>query len=548
MKHTEVERIRDLGQKEEGGMHPSLRPLIRRGGTMRLHAIQREALWEISVEGGLLAPIAVGAGKGLISMLAPAAYGLYRTAKKTRGRVKALLLVPATLKRTYRSERAKFEPHFHVPDITVMSYAMLSRPDSARRLEELAPDIIICDEAHKLCNRNSARTLRVARYMDAHPETAFVALSGTLTKRSVLDYAHLAAWALKDGSPLPRTWTYLQSFSAVLDAEGQPCAQDYGAVAKAMGVQRTSRTEARAWYRDHLRNTPGVVASSESSIGASLILRPFKPEMPPVIEDALNHLEAAWESPNSEIQYEDAMQVAEAARRISQGFYYVWDWPNGEVDREWLEARRNWAREVAKITKRGLEGLDSERLVRDAVIASRSHMNRGGWLSLALLRAWDAWHPKRHKAAPPLKTIWLSTRIMHQAVEWAVKQKQPCIIWYRHRAVGEWLRACMPTFGPGEEPPTAPRTCALSIGAHGTGKNLQSWANQIVICPPSSGSMWEQLLGRTHRQGQKADEVRCSYLAHTKAFTGSLAKATRDARYIQETTGSPQKLLYCTRL
>jgi len=87
----------------------------------------------------------------------------------------------------------------------------------------------------------------------------------------------------------------------------------------------------------------------------------------------------------------------------------------------------------------------------------------------------------------------------------------------------------------------------MSIRAHGVGKNLQhGWSTQIVLEPPSSGTVWEQLLGRTHRPGQEADTVSFYVYQHTEAFRRAVVQAREDAAYIQDTTGSRQKLVYCT--
>ena len=106
--------------------------------------------------------------------------------------------------------------------------------------------------------------------------------------------------------------------------------------------------------------------------------------------------------------------------------------------------------------------------------------------------------------------------------------------------------AGIPVYGAGHYPPEKGPTCAMSIRAHGVGKNLQhGWSNQLVVEPPSSGNVWEQLLGRTHRPGQQADTVRVTVYTHTPAFRDAVLKAKKDAHYIQDTTGSRQKLLYC---
>jgi hypothetical protein len=82
----------------------------------------------------------------------------------------------------------------------------------------------------------------------------------------------------------------------------------------------------------------------------------------------------------------------------------------------------------------------------------------------------------------------------------------------------------------------------LSIAAHGTGKNLQ-WTNRNLVCtPPTGGDIWEQLIGRTHRQGQTADEVFVDVYQHTAAVVEGFAKARSSAVYSESTMGQRQRL------
>jgi hypothetical protein len=46
-----------------------------------------------------------------------------------------------------------------------------------------------------------------------------------------------------------------------------------------------------------------------------------------------------------------------------------------------------------------------------------------------------------------------------------------------------------------------------SIASNAEGRNLQGWSNNLITSCPPNGSQIEQLLGRTHRDGQEADEV-----------------------------------------
>jgi hypothetical protein len=89
---------------------------------------------------------------------------------------------------------------------------------------------------------------------------------------------------------------------------------------------------------------------------------------------------------------------------------------------------------------------------------------------------------------------------------------------------------------------------ALSIRSHGTGLNLQKSSDNLVLCWPSSGKTCEQLVGRTHRYGQQADTVTMAYYAPTPEADRAVDASRSDARYIEETQGSPQKLNYGTWL
>ena len=81
----------------------------------------------------------------------------------------------------------------------------------------------------------------------------------------------------------------------------------------------------------------------------------------------------------------------------------------------------------------------------------------------------------------------------------------PSIVWVPSPHLGEALAARngLPWYGPDNDPSgaTAP-TIMASARAHGVGKNLQHYARNLVLSPPSSAAVWEQLLGRTPRPGR----------------------------------------------
>ena len=95
---------------------------------------------------------------------------------------------------------------------------------------------------------------------------------------------------------------------------------------------------------------------------------------------------------------------------------------------------------------------------------------------------------------------------------------------------------------PGEPVPLDNATVALSIASHGTALNLQAWHTNVLLDVPANGTAWEQLLGRTHRPGQKSDEIAVHIPHWSWVQRKSLAKARSDAAWIQTATENPQKL------
>jgi len=122
------------------------------------------------------------------------------------------------------------------------------------------------------------------------------------------------------------------------------------------------------------------------------------------------------------------------------------------------------------------------------------------------------------------------------------------LVVYKSQAVETWLRGMgFAVFGAGSDaPPDSEPFPAVSLSVHGRGKNLQAWPVMLVLEPPSSGLVWEQLLGRIHRPGQTADLCVAEVLnpGVLGGGKGRLEKAREDAEYIEDTTGQKQKLGY----
>lgn len=560
-------RPSDLGPYASGGERDLTSVYARPGGKMKLWPIQSAALTEAPKVDGLLGPIGVGHGKALITLLMPAAM---------KARMAVILIPPSLRDQTMSQVIPEMAKHWFLPlaNLRVVAYSEISNHRSADILEEIKPDLIVADEVHALKNRSAARTKRFLRYMKEHPECRFVGLSGTITRKSLKDYQHLSELALKKYSPLPRSWADLADWSEAIDVSDDPmppgalrqlctpeeCARiDDPEVGSNDAKAHAAHEAVRAGFRRRLVETPGVVATEEGALGTSLVLHGVRPLVPSTVNDALQKLRFKWEIGGEELT--DALAVSRVGRQLASGFYYKWVWPkeirpDGTPDNEWLEARAAWHKEVREIIKLSRKGLDSPFLVTKAVLDGKYQSD-----------AYQAWHVLKDRYAaypnglPPRESVWLSEFVVDAAIAWAEKhatKAQPAIIWYQWQELGEKIaaRGKFPFFGGG---PTASRDLALvdvkktpvivaSIKAHGTGKNLQAFSQNLIVNTPSAGAEWEQLLARTHRPGQEADEVSGYVLLHTLETSDAFATALNDARYIEQTQGQKQKLNYARRV
>ena len=497
-------------------------------GEMELWPIQAAALREIHDWKGCLGPIAVGQGKALISLLAPTVAGVQ----------KAVLLVPASLRdQTNEHVLPHLRMHWKMrPEPILIGYEELSLEKNAELLWEIQPEMIIADEAHYLKNLNSGRGRRVRRYMSEFPKTIFVALSGTMTRRSLRDYWHLTLWALKeDLSPLPTKWTDLQQWADVLDEgveeEKRP---DPGA----MILFCEGEENVRQGFRRRFVETPGVVASPEDQLGVSLRIDKRPVDVPFEVSAAITNLESKWAAPGGE-EIAEAAEIARHAKELACGFYYVWDPP---PPKEWMEARQEWKAYVRETIRHNRRGLDTELQVWNECNRALKETNKKVDTSKYI-----KWAGIKDSFKPNSIPIWISDFLVKEIIKWL--NETGGIAWIEHRALGEALEAAgVKYYGSGEkasrEIQHAEGPIAASARAHGTGKNLQKWNKNLITSASSSGQTWEQIIGRTHRPGQEADEVLVDVFLHTQRLNEAFRQAIADAHYFKDTTGAPRKLLY----
>ena len=547
---TETQRVCQLPLRDYSAADLTHK-YAKKGCTWRLRPIQSQALAALEDAKGGLFSIGVGWGKTLIGFLA---------AHATKSKF-TIFLAPASTCAQLESNYMKLKGQFKLGPVEIVSYGRLSRPDGSDLLERLAEPykdeeiIIVCDEVHRIKRKESARTKRVIRFLREHQAVRFVGMSGTLTSKGLKDMAHIAEMALRENSPLPRDRNHINAWAECIDVDGQPGDTDWKTVVPLWKLYndesvfrsryKDRRTRIRKAFQQRFRTSPGVVASVEGALGCSLELLKMPLLTPPSIENALELAVDEEATPDGDVFKDDSSQWR-ALRQISAGFYYRWVWPDGEADEDWLDARYEWSRCVRReLSYSAKQGYDSPLLVANQVARELEEGRRG-----FIHRAWALWFGSglSKQKAPPTEAVWIDDFLIRDAVAWAGRQEEPVILWYESKAVEDKLRENgIPVYGAGNNPPETGPTCAMSIRAHGVGKNLQhGWSSQLALELPSSGTVWEQLLGRTHRPGQEADTVKFYMYQHTQPYKQAMAKARTDAAYIQDTTGGRQKLLYCT--
>ncbi len=538
-----------------------LRPNVKNPCIKTLKPVQGWYLYEAAKSAGAMGHIVVGGGKTGIDILLPMV---------VPGCQRAVLLIPPALRKQFVLDFEVWSQHFRTPNrgggsglfdvnrpvLEVLAYSELSTARFATYLRSIAPDVIIADEGQNLKDANAVRTSRFLRYFEEAENVLFFVHSGSLTTRGLADYAHLSALALKENSPLPIDPSTTKDWGLALDPEVKGPRAPIGALRK---LCREGQ-RARDGFRERLLHTPGAISTEDARLGVKLTVHKRSPEVPKEVRELLYFVRSTKKRPDGEELLEE-MEIATVARQVAAGFYYFWRYPTGHVLREngqpeeddlkrkvvidqWFDARQCWFRELRQKLEMRREFMDSPKLCTDA--AKRFYESYSGPLPKWEAIHWPAWADIKDRVSPVQATKWVDDFLVKDAVAWG--KEKPGIIWFLHSAFGQHVAELggFKLYGSGTNPELeadGSETIVCSIKAHGTGKNLQHafWRNLIANLP-SDGGIWEQLIGRTYRDGQERN-VEVHLYQHTTEMVAAFEAAQEYARYVVETTGSVQKLL-----
>ena len=437
--------------------------LMKPAGQQRLRPVQAFALAELHDLLGLLGIILVGGGKTLITRLAPLVLEVTRP----------VLVVPAGLKAKTIREFKELDQHWQRHhDLDIVSYEKLGRVSGADYFAERKPDFIGFDECHKLKNRDAAVTRRVSAYIEDAPNTIFMGVSGTITRRSLLDYQHLLRWAIgPEKMPLPSLRSETMDWARALDEKLRGVQRmKPGALRVFVGDVTSShivtRKEAREGYSRRLKASPGVVATEASDVDASIVGEFWEPDVPEEIRDHITYLNEEWETPGGEI-CRQPVDLWRHARELVCGFYYKWD---PEPPEEWLKARRAWFRFVREKLGEHVEGLDSPMQVANA--CKRGFIHSG--------KKYETWTEIKEIYKVTNVPVWISTSVLEQVL--AKLPKEPALIWVEQVATGKKLAELsgLPFFsrqgkdekGRAIDALEKPEMAILSIASNHQGRNL----------------------------------------------------------------------------
>ena len=573
---------------------------------IELLPVQCEAIKAYLLNGGAFCYIKVGGGKTLISFAC--AVSGYR-----KGNRKIILLIPPKLtqqtvekKIPWLRRQMPINLPIHViagknranrlklskqnSGLFIMAWSQLSNQDTDEIISNIAPDMIIADEAHNLSNRKSSRYKRINRWMVENPDTEFIPLSGTMGKKGIMDYYHLVRWALKDKAPLPDTEREAGNWAGIIDttfSEYTPSKllDPFITWAKDQG-EHYDRDIAgyRKSFNLRMKTTSGVVFDEGNGkySDASVLFENIPVEVPddyegmPKLQDLMDQLHDMDTSPDGDI-IDYAIHKFKHDYELTAGFYNSLRWPSVnkimerkqlsesdaqdvlERSQDYHRASQDYHREV----RHWLENYSCEGLDTPLLLGNSMYHHGPDEVGVQLYDAWNVrkkmdFEGRIDRDSKPIRVCDYKIMALLKWIQNLPKKRGGVIVWYKNTEVGKWAFEVLKGAGidvvlcdAGDRGSRAmnnseyhrSKVMVCSITAYREGIDAQPVEYQYYLQAPREAHFWEQACARNNRTGALYDEF--LYTTNfTSDFDHRMFSAVLADSLFQSQTGSPHILIY----
>lgn len=506
------------------------RRFLKPGGTGRLLPMQAVGLYSYIVYGKLCNVANVGSGKTLLSALIPTA----------GENVRPLHITYAKLQRkTVREFRALAENWRVHQGFKFISAEKLSTAGAANFLTDYDPDVVLVDESHLFKSPKSGRTKRMKRFLKGKPSCKFVPLTGTPGDDSINNIAHIQEWVHGESSPVPRAYNEITQWCQALDPV-VTLRRAPGALTDFVADGDYTLQGVRRAVGLRIEQTPGnVFHRTSKEVQCSLYLDAVKIDLPEEVERAFEHVRKHETAPDGR-EFVD-IQIHNALTTMSLGFYRVFK----EIPpKSWSEARRNWRRFVADICAQSKFALDTPKQVANLVI--KGDLDAGD--------VYTTWLEIEPTFVSQTVVVWLDDTSVNFAKNWLHEHESP--VWspypeFSQRVAKEsdrlffWRQGLAGKLS--IEDYDGSQGCVLSTQSNYLGRNLQDrYSKFLVFAPPARSDILEQLIGRFHRQGQKAEQVEGTFFLGSIETFEALMRARERAKNDRDLNRNEScKLLSC---
>lgn len=569
----ELQRILSLPRRGAGGCEDLIDPLsdfLRKpghvcrpltgpddpgcaGGFTRLNLLQTQALVEFHDTGGLFLQGPLGCGKTGVAMFAPTLLQEPR----------AIYIVPGSAISSGKvfSELNILREHWNIVPFQVVSYQKLAREEQEFFFfEPPGPyGLFLLDEAHYCRNAETAVTKRIHRLREkAGMEIEIVriktgqkfrvrvpatprmgVMTATPVKDSIRDTAHTMEWALNGNTPLPRDGSDIDDWAGCLDAE--PPERFAPGALTVFSDGKDDLESVRKGVGKWIFDTPGCISSSESFVSAKLEIALRDVPLAKVEDDWFKVLRGdpddtsgedgstafpGYTTPDGDV-FTEAAELWRHACSLALNYYTIWDPP---APADWRRARylwHSWARAILS---------ESRTIDTIAQLATAVDNGRFDDCELPLGRTprgvLNDWREIEPTFIPNSVPVWVGDTALKYAAKWL---EGGGIVWTGHRHFRNELakRTGCPSFGAGGldlatgqsiVSTRAPAIIASTV-ACGAMFNLQGYNRNLIASVWPAAYAIEQLIGRTHRQGQKSPLVTVEWMISCREQLDGFARA-----------------------